>query len=91
MLYFGQKTYNEMVQTEVPIPPDIDSAKKTCSSTSKMKEVVMSSAPLEVPVALGIAGVSKALNSKSRKDCVELIKSKEDTRSTKIDWHCFWL
>ena len=65
MLYFGQKTCSEMVPIEVPIPPDIDSAEKTYSSTSKIEEVVTSSAPLEVPVAHGIAGVSKALNSKS--------------------------
>ena len=45
MLYFGQKTCSEMVPTEVPIPPDIDSPEKTCSSTSKMESVVMSSAP----------------------------------------------
>ena len=80
MLYFCQKTCSEMVPTEVPIPPDIDSAEKTCSSTSKMEEVVTSLTSLEVPVAPGIAGVSKTLNSKSSKDCVELFESKEDTR-----------
>ena len=83
-LYFDQKTSSsnitEITPPKVLIPLDI---KEIYSSETK---VVMTLTSMKVPVTHDIAEVSVIpecdTNSNSSKDCVELLESKEDTRST---------